>query len=236
MLMTKHFFLALPLTFPLLLPPLAVHAATGQDKAGNPVYAKGYGQGQNGGAGFRPFQVKAIGTAGTFVFTAAEAEGNQGRPAPRTIDSGGKSFGLYAQKKGSVVTITRGFAVPLTAKGDSFALDFVTGYNDTGTAGVALTTAGGTVGGFVFHGGGPGVLFNGKKTGIGYVSGASHLVYTLTSPTAYRLTVAGAYHFTGTGRISGPVTGFQVQQTSSGSVKPDHNAYFNNLFLSHALK
>ena len=158
------------------LPVAGLAHAAGQDKASNSAYSKSYGQGQNGGTGFKPFKVIASGVAGTFVFSAAEAEGNKGTPAPRSIDSAGKSFGLYAQKKGSVVTITRGFAVPLARKGSSFSLDFVGGFNDTGTAGVALTTAQGTTGSFVFHGGGPGVFFNGRKTGLGYVSGASHLV------------------------------------------------------------
>ncbi len=226
--------MAAALPFFLPLPSQAQTAA--QDKASNPAYAKGYGQGQNGGTGFKPFVVKTTGTAGTFVFTAAEAEGNGGHPSPRSIDSSGKSFGLFAQKKGSVVTIRRNFAQPLTARGSSFALDFVGGFNDTGTAGVALLTAHGTAGGFVFHGGGPGVLFNGKKTGIGYVSGASHLVYTLIASTTYSLTVTGADRFSGTGTFSGPITGFQIQQTSSGSTKTDHNAYFNNLSVNHAPK
>ena len=119
-------------------------------------------------------------------------------------------------------------------KGDSFALDFVSGYNDAGIVGVALTTAEGTAGSFVFHSQGVGILFNDKPTGVGFVPGASHLVYTLTSPTTYSLTVTGADAFTGTGTFTGPITGFQVQQTNSGSTKPDHNAYFNNLALTHA--
>ena len=128
----------------------------------------------------------------------------------------------------------RGFVKPLTQKGDSFALDFVSGYNDAGIVGVALTTAEGTAGSFVFHSQGVGILFNDKPTGVGFVPGASHLVYTLTSPTTYSLVVTGADAFTGTATFTGPITGFQVQQTNSGSTKPDHNAYFNNLALTHA--
>ena len=221
----------------LALLPLAGHAqtaATAQDKASNPAYATGYDAGQNGGTGFTPFKVVSVGTAGTFLFTATESEGNTGTPTPSTIDTEAKSFGLYAQSTGASVTITRGFTKPLAAKGDTFSLDFVGGYNDTGTSGVALTIAGGTVGGFVFHGGGTGVLFNDKPTGIGFVPGASHLVYTLTSPTTYSLTVTGADAFTGSGTFSSPITGFQVQQTNSGSTKPDHNAYFNNLSVIYA--
>ena len=211
----------------------SVQAAPGDD-AGRAAYSNGYATGQNGGTGFLPFAVKTAGTAGTFVFSAAEAEGNQGSPPPASIDTQGKSFGLFAQSADASITITRGFASPLTQTGDSFALDFVGGFNDAGTVGVALTTAGGTAGSFVFHSGGTGVLFNEKPAGLGFVRGASHLVYTLTSPTAFSLTVTGADAFSGTGTFTGPITGFQIQQTNSGSTKPDHNAYFNNLMVSHA--
>lgn len=203
------------------------------DDAGRAAYSNGYSAGQNGGVGFLPFVVKTAGTSGTFVYSAAEAEGNKGTPAPETIDTGGKSFGLFAQSKDGAITITRGFVKPLTQKGDSFALDFVSGFNEAGTVGVALSTANSSAGSFVFHSGGSGVLFNDKPTGIGFVPGASHLVYTLQSPATYTLTVTGADKFTGTGTVSGPVTGFQIQQTNSGGTKPDHNAYFNHLVLTY---
>lgn len=204
------------------------------DDAGRAAYSNGYAAGQNGGSGFGPFAVKTAGTAGTFVFSAAEAEGNQGAPPPASIDTQGKSFGLFAQSADAAITITRGFARPLTQTGDSFALDFVSGFNDAGTVGVALSTASRPVGSFVFHSKGVGVLFNDKPTGIGFVRGASHLVYTVTSPTTYSLTVTGADAFSGSGTFSGPITGFQIQQTNSGSTKPDHNAYFNNLVVRYA--
>jgi len=222
----------------LSLLPLTGHAqvVAAQDKASDPAYVKGYGQGQDGGVGFGPFGIVASGNGGTFIFTATEAEGNKGTPAPSTIDTDGKSFGLYAQTKTDAITITRSFQEPLTQKGDTFALDFVPGYNDAGTIGVALSTANGTVGAFIFRGGGPGVFFDGKPTGLGFVPGASHFVYTLLSPKTYRLVVTGADNFTGTGKFSGPVTGFQIRQTNSGSMKPDHNAYFNTLSVSHSPK
>jgi len=202
------------------------------DDAGRAAYANGYANGRNGGAGFTPFVVKTAGTAGTFVYSAAEAEGDKGTPAPETIDTNGKSFGLYAQSKDGAVTITRGFRKPLTQKGDTFTLDFVSGFNEAGTVGVALSTASGPAGSFVFHSAG-GVLFNDKPTGLGFAPGASHLIYTLTSPTTYSLTVTGADKFTGSGTLSGPVTGFEIRQTSSGATKPDHNAYFNHLLLTY---
>ncbi len=207
-------------------------AEASQDNASDSAYAKGYNAGENGGSGFAPFQIVSAGMAGTFIFTAMEAEGNKGTPSPSTIDTNGKSFGLFAQSADASITITRGFVVPLAAPGSTFSLDFVSGYNDAGTSGVALKTVDGTVGSFVFHGG-TGVFFNGAATGIGIVPGASHLVYTLTSPTTYSLTVTGANAFQGTGTLKGPIIGFQVQQTASGAAKSDHNAYFNNLAVGH---
>jgi len=199
-------------------------------------YADGYAGKGGSVPGFTAFTVATTSpSSGTFVFTAKESEGNTGAPAPVTVDTGGKSFGLYAQNKGDSTTITRGFAAPLAAAG-VFSLDFVTGYNDAGTSGVALTNAGGTVGSFVFHSGGVGVLFNGTPTGIGYNRGALHVVYTLTSPTTYSVTVTGADTFTGKGTFTTPITGFQVQQMDSGAITPDHNAYFNNLILKSASK
>ena len=207
-------------------------AAAPGDNASNAAYSNGYKAGENGGSGFTPFVIKTTGTAGTFVFTATEAEGNKGTPAPSTIDVSGKSFGLFAQSPDASITITRGFVKPLSAAGSTFSMDFVTGLNDAGTVGVALTTASGTTGSFVYQGG-HGMLFNGAATGVGFVPGASHLVYTLTSPTTYSLTVTGAEAFTGKGTFRGPITGVQIQQTNSGSLKPDHNAYFNNLSVSY---
>jgi hypothetical protein len=215
--------------------PSRTQAVAAQDDASDPVYAQGYHAGDNGGSGFTPFQIVSTGTAGTFVFTATEAEGNQGTPPPSSIDTVGRSFGLFAQSPDASITITRGFAVPLSTPGSTFSMDFVTGLNDAGTSGVALTTSGGTAGSFVLHGG-TGVFFNGAPAGIGFVPGASHLVYTLTSPTTYALKVTGAEAFSGTGRFQGRITGFQVQQTNSGSTKPDHNAYFNNLSVGQAGK
>ena len=233
---TKLFSAAVITTMFSLLPLQSQAQTAARDDANNPVYAHGYGSGQNGGTGFDAFKVVATGTAGTFVFTATESEGNRGVPSPSTIDTGKKSFGLFAQRPGASVTITRNFKIPLAAKGDMFSLDFVGGYNEAGMSGVALTNGDGTVGSFVFHSGGVGVLFNGAPTGVGFVPGASHLVYTLTSPTSYSLTVTGAGAYTGSGTFSNPITGFQVQQTDSGAITPNHNAYFNNLsvrYVSH---
>ena len=243
------------ITFAAALPAAALcllalpsQAQTLTDSAADPAYASGYA-GQNGGSGFGPFVVALSaaggGTAGTFIFTAAEGEGNRGTPSPSTIDSNHKSFGFYAHgtSRGAgdpSILITRRFTHPLAAKGDTFSLDFVTGYNDGGIAGVALTTGSGPVGRFQYQVGGN-YFLNGKIVVKGYKPGALHLTYTLTSPTSYSFTSSGAVVCFGAGRTSSPITGFLVHQTNASNGKksvtsPDHNGYFNHLTLKYSLK
>ena len=230
----------------IFLLPLQGRAQTFTDNAANPAYANGYAAQGGSTPGFGAFSVVPSvtggGTAGTFVFTATEAEGNNGIPAPSTIDSQGKSFGFFAHGISNGVndpslTITRSFGVPLTASGETFSLDFVTGYNDGGTCGVALTNKDGAVGSFCYKAGGS-YFFNDKPVVTGYKTGALHLVYALTSPTSYSLTVTGAITYSGTGTFTNPITGFQVQDTNASNGKataagPDHNGYFNNLSVKH---
>ena len=235
---------AAALTATTLALPLSGHAGVvAQDNASNSAYSGGYASGQNGGTGFTPFAVTATNAAGTFVYTASESEGNSGTPAPGSIDtpnsvagSSPLSFGLYAQgggknPTGTSVTISRGFAAPLIT-GGSFSLDFVKGYNDGGTAGVQLSTAADTTGTLLYNGGNGVLSFNGTDTTNGFKSGADHLIYTLTSPTTYTFTLSGADSYSGSGTSTGPITGFQIKQTDSGSTATDHNAYFNNLLVT----
>lgn len=240
------------------LPKPGQAQTTFTDNAANPLYANGYsGQGA-GVAGFGAFSVTTIGpSAGTFTASASESEGGTGTPAPGTIDTNGKSFGTFANSAAtSTVDVTRSFAVPtqasgLNVAGDAFSLNFVTGYNDgnaagtdgpgdgSGNAGVSLLTSGGTVGTFQYMSNDQ-YLFNGQlvtKTDGSkqdFSTGAFSLLYTLTSPTDYTLTVDGPFSFTGTGTLTSPVTGFQVQQQNAGGGDGAHNAYFNNLSLSAA--
>ncbi len=248
--MNAKLFSAAVVAAALVFLPLQGRAQTTYtDNANNPAYANGYNMGQGANTpGFGAFNVASTSNAGTFVASASESEGNSGNPTPGSIDTGGKSFGLYAQgggKDGSGniiprntnVTIQRAFNAPpeaagLATAGDMFSVDFVKGYNDGGTAGVSLLSAGGSTGA-LFYNGSNGVLsFNGTDTGNGFKPGADHLVYTLTSPTAYTFMLTGADTYTGTGTFTTAITGFQVQQADSGSTAPDHNAYFNNLSVT----
>ena len=216
-------------------------AQTFTDTAASPEYSSGY-DGKGGTTpGFGAFKVVTTtvggGSAGTFTFSAAEAQGNNGTPTPSTIDTKGMSFGFYAHGASAsandpAVTITRSFSAPLARASEAFSLDFVTGYNDGGSAGVALMTKNGPVGSFVYQGGT--YFFHGASAVTGYKTGALHLVYTLTSPAMYSLTVTGAVTYSGTGTFTAPITGFQVKATNASGgvasvVTPDHNGYFNNL-------
>ncbi len=219
----------------LALAPLTAQAQTltlAQDNAGDPVYTSGFA-GLNGGFGFDVFNVVTStpggGAAGTFTASASESEGDA---ANGVMDTNGLSFGTYANGPSTgaddpSVTVTRTFTSGPTA-GDTFSLDFVSGNNDGGSAGVSLFSDSKIFGSFVFQSG-SGVLFNGQSTGLGFVPGPTHLVYAITSATTYSLTATGADAFTGSGTFSGPVTGFQMFQSDAGAATPDHNAYFNNL-------
>ncbi len=227
-----------------LLPALPGRAQTYTDNAGN-YPAKGGYDGLGGSTpGFGAFKVTANTGAGTFLFTAGEGEGNTGTPKPSSIDTQGLSFGFYSDgSTTAAVTIDRPFRTAegsggIGTVGDSFALDFVTGYNDggdTGLSGVSLLANGAPVGTFAYHGNDY-YTFNGTKIGPGYTSGALHLVYTITSATTYSFAATGAFTVSGTGTFSAPFTGFEVRQVNSANavaakIHPDHNGYFNNLVL-----
>lgn len=218
--------------------PLSAYAQT-TDTAANPIYAKGYTGLGGDTPGFGAFQVVTAGgaSAGTFAASASEAEAGNGNPG--SIDTGGKAFGMYAQAPDAACTVTRPFRTAARPSGltvgDSFSLDFVTGYNDGanggGSAGVALLSAAGPVGDFHYQSGNK-YFFDGKViAGRQYATGALHLVYTLTSQAAYSLQITGAITYSGTGTFAGPITGFQVQQRNAGGKDPAHNAYFNTLDL-----
>ena len=245
--MNSKLFSATAFAATTLLMPLAGHAFSNfTDNAANPAYASNYAGNGAGTPGFGAFNVTILtasnGFAGTFTGSAAGSEdGSTG-----ALDTSGKSFGLYANGASSSAndpssTVARAFNTGtsgLQTNGESFGLDFVTGYNDgaPGSASVALTNTGGTVGSFAYqsNGANSGFFFNGTSTGLVYTSGILHLLYTVTSPTTYSFASSGAVTFSGNGTFASPITGFQVQQVNSASSAGNHDAFFNNLALNAA--
>ena len=234
--------------------PLSGHAFSNfTDTAANPAYNSvdpnntSYAGKGAGTPGFGAFAVTTNtvpnGYAGTFISTAAGTENGMVGAA---LDTGGRSFGTYANgTSGSAtdpsVTVTRAFNTGtsgLQSSGEAFSLDFITGYNDgaPGSSGVALTNTGGPLGSFVYqsNGANSGYYFNGAAIGQGYTNGILHLAYTLTSATTYSFASSGAVTYTGTGTFASPITGFQVQQVNSANGGGDHDAFFNNLSLTAA--
>lgn len=233
------------------LAPLAAQAQTtiiASDNASSAAYGGAGYAGLNGGTGFGAFNVAATGAAGTFEYTSKESEDGSANIDSPAVTAGGSplSFGVYAQTPptgtAGAITISRTFNTGPTT-GDTFSLDFVTGYNDGlnadgtaggGMSGVGLTNAAGAFGTFSYQSNDQ-YLFNGTQvtkadgTKQDFNTGALHLVYDITSATTYSLNVTGPFSFSGTGTYASPVTGFRVAQTNSGATTPDHNAYFNNL-------
>jgi hypothetical protein len=219
------------LTAAAALLPLAANAGTVTDNAAN-GYAGNYAGVSK--PGFGAFNVTAVnnGTtfSGTFIGSASASEGNNGSPAPASIDTAGNSFGFYANGSAAAsVNANRTFNTGLSAIGDSFSLDIVPGYNDAGTAGVSLTTAGNTDLADFHYQAGTGYLFNNVFTGQTFASGALHLVFTVTGANQLSFAATGPCSYNNTVAFTGPITSFNVFGTNSGSGNSDHNGYFNNL-------
>ena len=224
-----------------VLPSLAALAQTTTytDNAANGYVGNYAGVSKTGFGAFTVAAVNGAGNtapfSGTFIGSATASEGNAGTPAPGSMDTGGSSFGFYANGGSTAsVTISRSFTQGLQNVGDTFSLNFVPGFNDAGTSGVSLSSsANPDLGDFQYRAG-AGFYFNNAFTGQAFASGAFRLTYTVTSATTYSLTtgIAGTgspFAFNGTGTFAGPVNGFNVFATNSGSGAADHNGYFNNL-------
>ncbi len=241
--MNTKLFSAAPVAAAFFLLPLPGQAGIviAHDKADDPAYAAGY-NGQNGGTGFGAFNAVGTGSAGTFIYTAANSEGGIN---PAAIDSNGVSFGVYANNNNgnafSSETITRAFNTPLEGTlpglqtaGDSFSLDFVGGDSAGGNVNVSLLSGTTRVGIFNYNGSNGNFEFNGAATGATFAPGPLHLVYTLNSPTTYSFTSTGAATVNETGTFSSPITGFELQQENAGidNGTGNRDAYFNNLSVT----
>jgi len=230
----RHVRWALFLTFVcilLIISTVAAHASVAYtDDAAK--YTDSYA-GKTIGLGFGPFIVTAENDkppfAGTFLGDASGTEKNSGSPNPGSINTNGHSFGFYANGgPAASVMISRAFKFDMHSPGDSFSINFVTGFNETGTAGITLYTNNGSVGNFVFVAG-QGFKFDGKPTGIAFRPGALHLLWTITATGKLKFTCDGAVSYTGVGAMDGPIIGFKVYATNSGPGGSDHDGYFNSM-------
>lgn len=184
----------------------------------------------NDAGGVAPF-------AGNFLGDSAAGAGN--------INTGGQSFGMYANPGGAFSTAIRSFSSALSVN-DRFSFQMALNF-DNGNKGFNLRTAGDSI--FNFNVGGGGSVSSPNATlvpgsGAGYDYGGNDVVLDVivtiatSSELNYEITRASSQGFQGQ-LFSGSVTGitdpidnfeFYISDTDDGSAQ--NNLYFNNLAVS----
>jgi hypothetical protein len=228
---SKHALFFIP-----LLAAGSLFAQSALDNASN--YAS-WSDGSNGGSGFLPWSLDQNndGTtvfAGHFLGDSTAGAGN--------INTGGQSFGMYANPGGSFATALRSFSSELSVN-DQFS--FQMGVNfDNGNKGFNLRMAGDSI--FNFNVGSGGSVGSANATlnpgaGAGYDYSGNNavidvlLLVTSASSLEYEISRTSELGFQGV-LFSGSVTGitaamdnfeFYINNTDNGDAQ--NNLYFNNL-------
>jgi hypothetical protein len=161
--------------------------------------------------------------------TAAGTERNSGNPNPESIDTGGHAFGFYANGGPTAsVSIQRSFLNGMQTTGDSFSINFVTGFNAAGEVGITLYTTDANVGNFAFVAG-SGYSFDGKLVVTAYQPGALHLLWRISSPGRLEFSCEGGQNCHGSCTFHGSIIGFKVYAVNSGPGGKDYDGYFNSM-------
>jgi hypothetical protein len=148
------------------------------DSATNSIYNAGWSDGQNGGAGFGPWQFYRSSNdstkAGWFLANGAA-----------DCNIGAKAWGLYANS-GELSEAKRPFSSPMAA-GDTFRVKFDNGTVGTGgSVGIALQNAGGgNLWECYYQGGLTNYIMTGTNTGLAAGSAGMDVEFALTSPGSF---------------------------------------------------
>ena len=167
-----------------LLAQSAFPSIVAYDTAADATYNGGAYNGLNGGYGFQSWIVNTGGggSGGSFLYTSSS---NGGAPSG-SIDTGGRSFGLYANG-GNTTFASRYFArsTPLTS-GYTIEADFDNGWIENGDSDAIGLLGGSATPRLIFYGGDNQYRFideagNYHATGLGFTDGGVHVSFDLTS-------------------------------------------------------
>lgn len=222
---------------------LVVGGLTAQTASDNASNYTSWTDGSNQGTGFAGWSLNSNNNgstlfAGHFLGDSASGAGD--------INTGGQSFGMYANPSGAFSTAIRSFSSALTLN-DQFTFQMAVNF-DNGNKGFNLRTAGDSI--FNFNVGGGGSVSSPNATlaagpGAGYDYGGNDAVIDVTlqmlsaSSLSYDISRTSSQGFQGT-LFSGNVTGisgsvdnfeFYVSDTDAGGA-PQNNLYFNDLEVS----
>jgi hypothetical protein len=223
-------------------------ASTASDNAGDSTYAGGWTGGNNGGSGFGAWTLTGAGPSWGFFMGSSI---NNAAGTPPGIDTGGRSWGLYANS-GALTAAYRAFGGSALAVGQTFRVSMDNGYIEGGnTVGFTLRT-GNVTGGpadyntgarfeFVYVGGDAVNSYkvldaDGQRDiGVPFTGTGLQLAFKLTSATSYTFRVtdnATSGTMVMTGRIvAATLDSFALYNRNAG---PDttHDAFFNSLAVS----
>jgi len=213
-------------------------AQTASDNAGN--YAT-WTDGSNQGTGFLDWSLNENNDPGSNIFAGHFLDDSS--DGAGDINTGGQSFGMYANPSGAFATAIRSFSSALSVN-DEFSFQMAVNF-DNGNKGFNLRTAGDSIFNFNIGGGGASVssanatLVAGSGTGYDYGGGDAMIdvVFQVISANEinYEIIRASSQGNQGvlfSGSVSGitnPIDNFEfyISDTDDGSAA--NNLYFNNL-------
>jgi len=196
------------------------------DHASDSAYSDSWISGDNGGSGWGSgWDLVGAENAGHFIATSSE--GN--------LDIADPAFGLYANNDAMSEAI-RPLLTPL-ASGQTVQISFENNFIDTGkSVGFALMNNSNSLFEFYFYGGDSTYRITdstgNRDTLLPYTSSGLVVAVTLTGPSTYSTTIGGS-NYTGTliTQADTQIRRIRFWNYSAG-VGSDHNAYFNNLYVT----
>ena len=206
----------------------AFAALNGTDNAADPAYSGNvWANGSNGGTvgTFNPWDLTnnnndgTTNFAGYFIGDSTLGSGD--------INTGGVSFGVYANPATAFADADRNFGAPL-AVGQTFSLDIAVNFQN-GNKGLNLFAGATQV--FNFNVGGNDYQINGTSLGLAYSSTAIFdLSFTQTSLAGGTyLVTSGSSNFTNS--YTGSASGFNLYNSGTDNGSDANNLYFNNLAI-----
>jgi hypothetical protein len=210
-------------------------AALAFDAASDSAYDDGWQPLDNGGTGFGPWTFVSSSDPNQGGFFIGDSS-NNGTPPSGHINTGGESFGLYANSF-TTTYAARAFSNGPLQVGETFSIAM-----DNGTV-----QGGASVGFFLdtnfnpFDAGFP-LIFRStggtysavdsagvRPTGIPTTEDGLRVAVTLTSPTTYSLAINGAPTLTGTFGGTNPMITSLILFNGNAGAGPSADAFFNSL-------
>ena len=214
----------------------AVGATFGSDAANDPAYDDNWTEGDNGGTPSTFAAWDLNGNAGNDVFAGFFIGDSDAGGA--NINTGGESFGMFANPGSAFADAIRAFGTPLAA-GQMFTFDLAANFRN-GNKGFDLRDGSGNVI-FNLNIGGENYTVSNVSSGGGQIFGgiqAENTIFSIqlqqTDATSGTWVITRGGDLTGTedGTYSGVGTSFKFYINGTDNGAAQNNLYFNNLAIT----